>query len=75
MPEERRAKVLSVHMMAETLSSPIGQLVLGQVMDRVGARETMVGAGIILATTSAWFVATGRLRALDGDRAPQPARS
>ena len=72
VPEERRAKVLSVHMMAVTLSSPIGQLVLGQVMDRVGARETMVGAGIILAAVSAWFIGTGRLHALDGDRAPRP---
>ena len=45
VPEARRANVLSVHMMVVTLSSPVGQLVLGTIMAGYGPRPTMVGAG------------------------------
>lgn len=67
VPEARRAKVLSVHMMVVTLSSPLGQLVLGSVMERSGPRQTMVGAGLVMAVISGVFIATGRLKRLDAD--------
>jgi len=65
VPEERRAKVLSVHMMVVTLSSPIGQLVLGQVMARFAPRTTMIGAGILMGAVAAFFILTRRLHVLD----------
>lgn len=65
VPEERRAKVLSVHMMIVTFSSPLGQLLLGQSMEWTSPRATMVAAGIGLAATSTFLVATGRLRSID----------
>lgn len=67
VPEIRRAKVLSVHMMIVTLSSPLGQLVLGAVMEDVGPRQTMLGAGLVMAAISLVFVVSGRLRHLDAD--------
>ena len=67
VPEARRAKVLSVHMMVVTLSSPLGQLALGGVMEDVGPRQTMLGAGLVMAAISAVFIVSGRLRALDDE--------
>jgi len=67
VPEARRAKVLSVHMMVVTLSSPVGQLMLGQMMDLFGPRTTMLGAGILLAGIGAVFIGSGRLKLLDAD--------
>lgn len=65
VPEERRAKVLSVHMMVVTLSSPVGQLVLGQVMARFAPRSTMVGAGVLMGAVAAYFIISRRLDTLD----------
>ena len=67
VPEARRAKVLAVHMMIITFSTPLGQLVLGQVMEWTGPRETMVGAGAVLAVVSFFLITTGRLRVLDSE--------
>jgi len=68
VPEERRAKVLSVHMMVVTLSSPVGQLVLGQTMEWTGPRPTMIGAGLVMAAIAAFLIATRRLDSLDAER-------
>lgn len=67
VPEARRAKVLSVHMMMVTLSTPVGQLVLGQTMDWTSPRVTMAAAGTLLGVIASLFIASGRLRSLDGD--------
>lgn len=67
VPEARRAKVLSVHMMVVTLSSPVGQLVLGAIMARSGPRPTMVGAGVLMGLITTLFLLTRRLRHLDAD--------
>jgi MFS family permease len=67
VPEERRAKVLSVHMMVVTLSSPVGQLVLGQIMSRVAPRATMLAAGLVLATVAGLFLVMRRLDSLDAE--------
>ena len=71
VPEARRAKVLSVHMMIVTLSSPVGQLVLGQIMDVVGPRATMIGACVTMGVIASFFIASGRLVRLDAD-GPEP---
>lgn len=65
--EERRAKVLAVHMMVVTFSTPVGQLVLGQLMEWTGPRTTMIGAGVLMAAITAFFILTGRLRSLDAE--------
>jgi MFS family permease len=68
----RLAKVLSVHMLVVTLSSPVGQLVLGQVMSRLAPRTTIALAAALLATIAVLFIALGRLKPLDRDE-PTPA--
>ena len=70
VPEDRRAKVLSVHMMVVTFSSPLGQLVLGQVMEWTSPRATMLGAGVAMAMISGFLITSGRLRSLDADGEP-----
>lgn len=67
VPEERRAKVLSVHMMIVTFSSPVGQLLLGQTMEWTGPRPTMIGAGLLMAAIAAFLIMTGRLKSLDAE--------
>lgn len=67
VPEARRAKVLSVHMMIVTLSSPVGQLVLGWSMEIAGPRPTMIGAGLLMAAISFVFITSSRLKLLDAD--------
>jgi len=61
------AKVLAVYMMTITLSSPVGQLTLGAIMERFGPRPTMIGAGATMAALSTAFILSGRLRRLDAD--------
>jgi len=65
VPEARRAKVLSVHMMVVTLSSPVGQLVLGQVMSRITPRVTVIASSMLMALAAAMFIGFGRLQPLD----------
>jgi len=67
VPEERRAKVLAVQVMVVTLSSPVGQLVLGQIMEAIGPRPTIVSAGVVLGAISLFLIGTGRLKSLDAD--------
>lgn len=68
----RLAKVLSVHMLVVTLSSPVGQLVLGQVMSQLAPRATMAMAALLLTVAAAIFVSLGRLKPLDAE-GPVPA--
>ncbi len=67
VPGDRLAKVLSVHMLVLTLSSPVGQLVLGQIMSRLSPRLTIAFAAAALATAATGFIAFGRLKPLDWD--------
>lgn len=73
--ESVRAKVLSVYITTLLLATPLGMLVLGQTIDRVGARETYVGAGSILVAVAALLTVTGRLRGLDHEVDPDGAES
>jgi predicted MFS family arabinose efflux permease len=63
--ENRRAKVLSVYLMVLLLSSPTGQLVLGQLIELFGPRRTMFGAGMVMLVAVVALVVSGRLAALD----------
>ena len=67
VPEARRAKVLAVHMMVVTMSSPVGQLVLGQIMSRVPPRTTIAVAALVMGLIAAIFVSTRRLESLNSD--------
>ena len=63
--ENRRAKVLAVYLMVLLMSSPIGQLVLGQLIEVIGPRKTMLGAGVIMLVAATALKVSGRLAALD----------
>lgn len=65
--EAVRAKVLSVYLTTLLLATPLGLLVLGQTIDRFGAREVYVVAGIVLVSLAAVLLVTGRLRGLDDE--------
>ena len=60
-----RAKVLSVYLTTLLLANPLGQLVLGQLIERVGPRATIAGAGAVLLVTALGLGGTGRLKGLD----------
>ncbi|MEZ5167055.1 MAG: MFS transporter [Acidimicrobiales bacterium] len=62
-----RAKVLSVYLTVLLLANPLGQLVLGQVIERLGAQTTYVCSGLALLTVAVVLVVTGRLRGLDDE--------
>lgn len=63
--EDRRAKVLAVYLMVLLLSSPIGLLVLGQLIELIGPRRTMFGAGLVMLAAASALKVSGRLAALD----------
>ena len=63
--EDVRAKVLSVYLTTLLLANPVGQLVLGQLIERVGPRETITGAGVALLFSAIVLRLTGRLSGLD----------
>ena len=63
--EDRRAKVLAVYLMVLLLSSPIGLLVLGQIIELVGPRRTMFGSGLVMLAAASALKVSGRLAALD----------
>ena len=65
--ESVRAKVLSVYLTTLLLANPLGQLVLGQLIERVGPRATIAGAGAVLLVTALGLGGTGRLKGLDGE--------
>jgi MFS family permease len=63
--EDVRAKVLSVYLTTLLLANPIGQLVLGKLIEVIGPRETIGGAGAVLLTMAVLLKVTGRLSGLD----------
>ena len=61
-----RGRVMAVRIMAFTGAYPIGALVQGWIADRVGARPTVAGAGILLVLAALWFASRpGLLDRLD----------
>ena len=63
--EERRAQVLSLYLMVLMSSNPLGQLVLGQLIERIGARAAFGTYGAVLLGGTALLHALGWLRHLD----------
>ena len=60
-----RAKVLSVYLTVLLLANPIGQLTLGKLIEVIGPRETIGGAGVVLFALAVILRLTGRLSGLD----------
>jgi len=65
--ERVRAKVLSVYLTSLLLANPIGQLVLGQLIERFGARRSFGGAAAAMLAMAAILMASGRMSSLDDD--------
>jgi predicted MFS family arabinose efflux permease len=69
--DDFRGRVMALRLMAFTLSVSVGGLVQGWIADRVGARPTVVGAGVVLLVIAVLLVrsrGTYRLSLLDGPR-------
>ena len=72
--ERVRAKVLSVYLTVLLLANPLGQLVLGQVIEAIGPQETYVLSGALLLAVAVALTVTGRLAGLDTEEgAYEPA--
>ena len=63
--EALRARVLSVYLTGLLLSSPLGQLLMGQAIEMLGPRETFLVFGLLFFALAVLLVLTQRLRALD----------
>lgn len=69
VPEEMRGRAMAGYVAVFTLGIPFGSLVQGWMVDIVGVRWTVAGAGVVILAT--WFVVRwviGRLPTLDGDQ-------
>ena len=65
--EAIRAKVLAVYLTMLTASNPLGQLFLGQLIDRTNPRFAYTLAGAAYITIGLWLLAGRRLRGLDAE--------
>ncbi|MEM9202615.1 MAG: MFS transporter [Actinomycetota bacterium] len=65
--EAVRAKVLAVYLTTLTASNPLGQLLLGQLIDRTNPRFAYTLAGAAYITIGLWLLAGRRLRGLDAE--------
>ena len=63
--EDRRAQVLSVYLMVLLLANPFGQLVLGQLVEVIGARPAFGLAGALLLAATVPMQMVGLLGRLD----------
>ena len=63
--EDRRTQVMSLYVMMLMSSNPLGQLLLGQLIELVGARPAFGVYGALLVGGTAMLHFTGRLRHLD----------
>jgi len=63
-----RGKVMSVYLMTVNAGTPIGAMVMGVMVDRVGARQTVAGAAGALLVVAAVVAARGRFPSLDAGR-------
>ena len=72
--EQRRAQVLSLYFMVLMSSNPIGQLALGQLIERIGARPAYGVYGAVMLGGTALLHLSGWLRHLDvevGEYSPE----
>ncbi len=63
--EGLRARVLSVYLTVLLLSSPLGQLFMGQAIELFGPRETFLTFGLLFLAVAVLLASTRNLRALD----------
>ena len=63
--ERLRARVLSVYLTVLLLSSPLGQLLMGQAIEVFGPRETFLAFGLSFLAVAVLLLLTRRLAALD----------
>ncbi|MCE2512066.1 MAG: MFS transporter [Acidimicrobiia bacterium] len=72
--EDRRTQVMSLYVMVLMSSNPLGQLVLGQLIEAVGARPAFGAYGALLLAGTVALHAVGWLRDLDvevGEYSPE----
>ncbi|MEM8706948.1 MAG: MFS transporter [Actinomycetota bacterium] len=65
--EAVRAKVLAVYLSMLTAANPLGQLLLGQLIDRTNPRFAYAVTGGVFITIAGFLAAGGRLRGLDDE--------
>ncbi|MGH9185275.1 MAG: MFS transporter, partial [Acidimicrobiales bacterium] len=65
--EAMRGKVISVYLMGLTATVPLGALVQGWLVEVVGPRATVAGAGALLLAAAVWLVSTNRFAAMDAE--------
>ncbi|MFQ5558753.1 MAG: MFS transporter, partial [Acidimicrobiales bacterium] len=65
--EDRRAKVLALYLMALLLANPVGQLVLGQLIELFGPRAAFAASGGALVAAAFALTLSGRLAHLDDE--------
>jgi MFS family permease len=70
--DARRGRVLAVYLMGLTVALPVGALIQGLLVEHVGPRPTVAGAGLLLLVSTGVLLATGWFAAMD---APAPAGS
>ena len=72
--EGLRARVLSVYLTVLLLSSPLGQLFMGQAIELFGPRQTFLTFGLLFLVSAVLLVLTQNLRAIDsGDGTYTPS--
>lgn len=69
--ESDRAKVLAVYLAVFTVSNPVGQLLLGQLIDRTEPRIAYAGVSVAFVLIAFALSVSGILRGLDWELDPQ----
>ena len=65
--EDVRAKTLAVYIAMMTAANPLGQLILGQLIDVTGPRWAYGASGMTFAAIGLWLTVGGRLSGLDAE--------
>lgn len=63
--EHMRGKVIALYLMGLTVSLPIGSPAQGALVELIGPRATIAGAGLLLVAMALWLRASGRLESMD----------
>lgn len=63
--DARRGRVISLYLMGLTAALPVGALIQGWLVEAVGPRPTVAGAGLLLVAATAWLGTRGWLAAID----------
>jgi predicted MFS family arabinose efflux permease len=66
-----RGKVMSVYLMTVNAGTPIGAMLMGMLVDSIGARPTVAAAATAMLAVTALVAWRGRFATLDSKAAPQ----